>query len=684
VRDAGTAVVNGRVAELAVRYRVPRAATVAAAQVPLLERVMRMGLAEEVAAQIAAIDDPGDEVVVLREAVAGVTLRPSDWSLDRAMLARVGRAAREAVVARLARPAGEDDMMRFPSEAAFAGSFIVELLNGTAWDRWYFGAFRRFRLAGARETLERLLADAELDRGAVFAWLEARGRLAAVLQLVGPGWAGAAAAPWDRPGSPPPAELSPLAVAGFAIVEALGVPIECEREAALLREYYAVHPDRPAWDDRAALTAWVWAFARWVLSRRPDAGAALRPGEAEAQALHELLTHRLDWLDGEWLERRVSAEWPTGTGHGTPSARASSVPALRPRHATLLAGVAALIRRGVIHVDRLTESPDQIITRMIAALEAAGETDGPRDRAFVTVLEQARDAWLGGSEARQPPSTEPALRELVEALASSARAAAGGIETSGAGLYLLTRAVTDVNLVALAERAGVPRVALLGALACKLLGLRPPFDPPVAAWVGAEDPRLAALEVEALWLLEGLLLERLVGQRHLERGVPAVHEFAWREQPFVALVDARGTCWPLAQTGEDDARARLLAEWGEDTASAGGTAFPSRSPLEDLRQLAPLDDVPPAVEVAVTSVASGVFRAWSRWLPGVSGSSMPFLVRNCLARGGCVRLDGGFALVSLDPAPLDAVLELAGYLKPMESARWLGRHVRFSIARSRR
>jgi hypothetical protein len=166
------------VAELAVRYRVPRGASIAAAQVPLLERAMQMGLASQVAEQIAAIADDGPEVVVLREATARVTLRPSDWSLDHAMLERVGRAAREAVIARLARPPGDDDMVRFATEAEFVGTFVVELLEGTAWERWYYGAFRRFRRGGARETLERLLADAGIDRGSLFAWLEARGRLA--------------------------------------------------------------------------------------------------------------------------------------------------------------------------------------------------------------------------------------------------------------------------------------------------------------------------------------------------------------------------------------------------------------------------------------------------------------------------------------------------------------------------
>jgi hypothetical protein len=293
--------VNGRVAELAVRYRVPRGASIAAAQVPLLERAMQMGLASQVAEQIAAIADDGPEVVVLREATARVTLRPSDWSLDHAMLERVGRAAREAVIARLARPPGDDDMVRFATEAEFVGTFVVELLEGTAWERWYYGAFRRFRRGGARETLERLLADAGIDRGSLFAWLEARGRLAEVLRLVGPSHAQLAPAPDASREPVPPADLGPLALAAFAIAEALGLAVE--REASLLAEYYAAHPDRPSWDDRAALTSWVWAFAQWILAREASGGDTPHTGGHEMNALHELLRQRLEWLSGEWIEQ---------------------------------------------------------------------------------------------------------------------------------------------------------------------------------------------------------------------------------------------------------------------------------------------------------------------------------------------------------------------------------------------
>lgn len=674
---------NGRVAELAVRYRVPRGASIAAAQVPLLDRAMQMGLADEVAAQIGAIDDAGGEVIVLREATARVTLRPGDWSLDRAMLERLGRAARESVVARLARPAGEDDMVRFASEAEFVGSFILDLLDGSAWDRWYYGAFRRFRLGGPRETLERLLADGELDRGAVFAWLEARGKLAEVLRLVGPTAAGVVFSGHDARGPTPAAELRPLAAAALALLEALGMPVDPSREAALLAEYWSVHPDRPAWDDRARLTEWVWAFARWLLVRLAGGAAAPRPTEADRRALHTLLAERLDWLDGEVIEHRVAAEWPEAPIGGTISERTGGAPAISPSHGKLLRSLAALVRRGSARFDRLREAREQLVIRMIAALEAAGEIDGARDRAFAALLERACDTWQGGSAPGPVLAAEPAMAELLEALAASSRSASGGIETRGAGLYLLTRAVSDVNLVRLAERAHVPRAALLGALAGKLLGLRQPFDAAVAAWVGAENPALDELEVDPLRRLQDLLLERLLGQGHLGYGEQAAHQFDWRNQRFAGLSDASGRCWPLAWPRAGDSPDASIALWSSGNETPPAEAAAADGPVRDLEQLARLDEVPPAVEVTLTAVVSGVLRAWSRWLPGISGASMPFLVRTCLARAGCVRLDAGLVEVTLDPAPLDAVLELAGYLKPMESAAWLGRRVRFSIARSR-
>ena len=46
-----------------------------------------------------------------------------------------------------------DVVMRFADEAEFIGSFILDLLEETAWDRWYFGAFESYRRGGARESV---------------------------------------------------------------------------------------------------------------------------------------------------------------------------------------------------------------------------------------------------------------------------------------------------------------------------------------------------------------------------------------------------------------------------------------------------------------------------------------------------------------------------------------------------
>jgi len=164
---------KARVEELVLRYRLPRDAPRLHAQLPSIERALHSRLADEIASQLEAIDEGSEEVIVVREATAHVTLRIGEHARDAAALERVAQAARETVVALLARPADDDEQVRrFPSDAAYAGSFIVELLGGTAWDRWYFDSFSRFRRADARTTVVALLAGADTECMALFAWLE--------------------------------------------------------------------------------------------------------------------------------------------------------------------------------------------------------------------------------------------------------------------------------------------------------------------------------------------------------------------------------------------------------------------------------------------------------------------------------------------------------------------------------
>jgi hypothetical protein len=203
---------------------------------------------------------------------------------------------------------------------------------------------------------------------------------------------------------------------------------------------------------------------------------------------------------------------------------------------------------------------------------------------------------------------------------------AAGAETRGAALFLLARPLLDLRLPGLARAREVPLPPLLAALAGSWLGLEPPFDAATALWVGAPAPDLAAL--------------------------------------------APG---PLGELADDVTR--VLREQG------GLEGAPA--PAAGDRDGEPGPASPPGVERAVATLAAAVLRAFARWLPGLPGASARFLSDGCLRRGGAVQAGRDAIDIRLDPAPLDVVLELAGYLRPLEAVPWLGgRAVRFAVRRA--
>jgi hypothetical protein len=125
----------------------------------------------------------------------------------------------------------------------------------------------------------------------------------------------------------------------------------------------------------------------------------------------------------------------------------------------------------------------------------------------------------------------------------------------------------------------------------------------------------------------------------------------------------------------------LLSRWAAVTGSAPDLVSSPRDPAVDLRDLPRQERLPPGIEVLVTSLATAVFRAWSRWLPGLAGSSLPFLTRNCVARAGRVVVTTREIEVRLRPAPMDVVLEMAGCFQRLPPVSWLGRSLRLSVAR---
>ena len=292
------------------------------------------------------------------------------------------------------------------------------------------------------------------------------------------------------------------------------------------------------------------------------------------------------------------------------------------------------------------------MVRLIAVFSADDLETGPPDRALVAAIERIIHAWqvvlaskvdrkrvmavlASASDGASSPVLEDtnvnaaietiraagpaAVRLLRELVRSDTIDEKGGEATAGGGLFLLTRALLDVKLEGLASAACVPFETLLGAVAIKLLGLEPPFDGPTALWVGRGTPDLAVLDAhyDQLMVLQEALLRLLIDQRTIGHADQVVMD----GQPGLA---------------------RLV----------GCTK---------------------ATDLAIETVASLVVRAWTRWLPGLSASSAAFIVRNCLQRRGLVRASERAIEVQLDPAPLDVVVEMAGYFRPIDLVPWLNR-----------
>jgi hypothetical protein len=72
-------------------------------------------------------------------------------------------------------------------------------------------------------------------------------------------------------------------------------------------------------------------------------------------------------------------------------------------------------------------------------------------------------------------------------------------------------------------------------------------------------------------------------------------------------------------------------------------------------------------------------------LPGFCGASPGFLRERALARTAEARVFPHEVSLVLDSAPLDVVLEMAGYFRPIELVGWLGgRTVGFTLRHQRR
>jgi hypothetical protein len=664
--------VTGRIGELRCRYRLVGDRQPAAATTRRLDTLVR----EEVAPALAAAlelelgDDPA--VYVLRHVTTPAVWHQAQIGSDVALARGLGERLAGSVLQAIADPGDAANLVRFDDQAGYVAHFLADLLDGVAWDRWYYGAFAHLRTLGIAGAAGRVLHEHRDQLPAILADLRRRNQLERLLAVLDQQtmrllWPHGAAADRDR--------ARPLLEAAFQLADWLDLWAGQRPDPGPLLEAYLAGRPRPAsWRDRADLTAAVADAVRLLaghshLRRLPGA-------RIDAEASLERALVGLDWLDTGLLRRELAELLMGGTDQdrGLPN-RPAGGPTARQRQ--LLLDLAAVARADGPRLDRdRLDSPANAL-RLLAALVAAfprwsddaiaGGLLGhllaaadrlARSRAPGLAVDRLGCGDAAGALLTLPPDERAPAAPSFAVLASLGAAgieaaalltgagrlawpagpAAEGIQTGCAGTYLLLRAAMDVRLPALAASVGYPDAGtVLLALALRWAGQ-------VGSSQDRADPGLCVLD-----------------------GHDGAVPLQTLRQQWAATPPERHQRWQEA----------LLAALGQP---------PPPDPAEHEEALAALHHGQlslPQADAALGRTAAALLRHWARWLRGFSTSSVPYLLDNFVRRPGRVLPLDDDLLVELEPRPLDPVLELAGYTDELDLRGLLSRkRLRFRMGAS--
>ena len=461
---------NGRVGKLTCRYRCHGDLVAAAALAARLDRVMAEQLPAALEGNLEHVFGRDPTVYVLRRVDARRVLPVSSKVTDQRLAARWGERMAGDVARQIAR-AGADagNLVRFDDEADFVASFVVDLLEGRAWARWFYGAFACYRAGGAAETLGRLLPELGDRLPPVLALLSRRGALGRLLAALGRGVCLSLWSEWldgplslamlrreatalrSDPGRAADALTGPLSAA----LAACGVagPDQRKMLRALLNMFEAgggiegllaalEEALSAAGDTAARRDALRDALQRRGLEKYLMTlfGAPVKDGAESAAALRPLFVAAIDLIDALWLWagqpgpraalfRRFTASAPGPVDWRDPRSLAIAVDAViafleaegalarRPAAGILAADLERALRR-LDWLDRAWLS-DALLQRLAPRVLASGE---PPDPALP----------------RRAAKATPRQRELLADIAAAARTA-GLAPALGAGPENLIR-----------------------------------------------------------------------------------------------------------------------------------------------------------------------------------------------------------------------------------------------------
>jgi hypothetical protein len=746
------------IGHLHCRYRVTGKGT-STTSVSRLERIAREGLLEAYAAALQDALGDDEAVYVVQDIGCRLALPVGSNSTDEQLARRWADGLAKSISRKVSSP--DETVMRFDNQVDYVAHFLNDLLQGTAWQHWYYGSFSSLRSTSLTQVVETILSEYKAQSMQILAALHRLNALERLLARLDPealrrlGFS-------SRPADSYSSKLNhPLLAFGLQLCDRLDLWAGRRAGPADLDSYLQTASIPANWRDSRSL-----AMALHELLRFLDTHHYLRrpPATGFAERLEDALRD-MDWLDTVWL-RSALLGWPSASSPEDLPVR-TTADGLTPRQRLLLSAIMEVVERWGDSLDHQSPTSAANLARLAAWLTAE-DSSWAGDQAVQATLSRLLAAW---EELQRNPSSANALRQaknprgsLSGNLGWVSRLGAPGVAILGrlmdgentasslptgcAGTALLLRALTDSHLPSALKglafpgaetSAGLP--ALLPILLCWAGDsgiLDGHIDPTLLTLAGVDSLNLTDLQqlwqpIEnsaALQDFERSCLRLLAAQRLLSADLLNVHLIAQEDGHAVILGNADGLFplggWIRSLDQAPELLAGLLASWEEvenlpesiyvPLELAGQLNKPRNEqaglplrwhfiPLqtEDQSELARVHSIEqehllaalsqlstgrlglPQIDLKLALLAASLLRLWARWLRNFSTSSIPYLLGQFIRRAGQMRpwpyptLRASLQF-ELEPRPLDLVLEMAGYLAPLESVPWLdGRIVEFEI-----
>ena len=298
---------DGHVGQLDIRYQVGGTGSSTADQIPRLERIAHRKLATVVESALEQAYGRDPAVYILRNVDAKVTLLTGPQVNDEQIAQRWGRRVARAIVQAIKRNPGDGrNLVRFADQAEYVASFVSDLLEGRAWDRWFYRSFARLQTHTISDAVGSVLQDHGDHLPAILRYLHRDHKIEALLEACDETTLQALWSEGLDTHRPPPAEtLHPLLNRALALLDRLDL---WERppppRGPLLEAYLAEGPAPANWQDRDSLTVSFLDILHFLM--RQGYVRRREPDGRQLATLDEVLAD-FDWLDVEVLSSRLTA-----------------------------------------------------------------------------------------------------------------------------------------------------------------------------------------------------------------------------------------------------------------------------------------------------------------------------------------------------------------------------------------